>query len=45
MIFLFSQILKPVLGFNQLTIQWVLEDLSQEAKRMGRESVHSPTSR
>jgi hypothetical protein len=39
--FLFSTASRPTLGPNQRPIQWVLEALSLEIKRSGREADHS----
>jgi hypothetical protein len=40
--FYFSMSCKPALRPIQLLIQWVLEALSREVKRPGRETEHSP---
>jgi hypothetical protein len=41
-IFLLSTSSRPVLGFTQPPIQWVLGALSPVVKRPGREADHSP---
>jgi hypothetical protein len=40
-IFFFSTSSRPALGSTQPPIQWVLEALSPEVKRSGREADHS----
>jgi hypothetical protein len=42
-LFLLSTSSRPVLGLNQLPIQWVPGALSPGVKRPGRESDHSPS--